>query len=108
MSETKFTPGPWNWMLVKPVRHIYVKRRTGLLAHSGFVACTYGADTNRLTDSDDEANANLIAAAPELFTALDEALKAYDSAAYDSDEFILLAQAFHFARAALRKARGEQ
>lgn len=96
MSQPKWQPGPWK---VDPDhrpgmawnRHIVFGDGDGricFMAHSG------GGNPER-----DQANANLIAAAPELYAALDGLLAAPRETA---------AAAEIAARAALAKARGEQ
>lgn len=102
MSNTKFTPGPW----------ALEKRKSGCknLIGDGKMLCA--EFTRYLTDSpnyiDADANAALIAAAPELYEALDFAQRALDDAdlcvneetgeEYDDVKKM---------RAALKKARGE-
>ncbi len=91
MSEPKWTPGPWSaheakfgWEVVVGERPLYGKSITGW----GAVSTT-------------EANARLIAAAPELYEAL-EALRPYFEGEHypDHPHCVLI-------RAALAKARGE-
>jgi hypothetical protein len=76
--ETKFTPGPWK--AVFDDRKIYIE------------------GIGVPTDKNEKANAHLIAAAPELYEAL-EALLSYktDAPLYFQEN----------GRAALKKARGE-
>lgn len=64
MSETKFTPGPWE----------YDKYRQ-LFGSNGKAICTYNAGMSYLlTSGDEEANANtiLMKAAPEMYEALEK------------------------------------
>jgi hypothetical protein len=89
MSDTKFTPGPWSvadWMIVG--------------GNGEYVA--------RMTWDNEEPNARLIAAAPDLFLALQAAAEYLDgipeSAAGGDDDAVRIARN---AFAALAKARGE-
>ena len=103
MSEPKFTPGPW----------FSVAKLSGSENHRGFKIC--GDDGWALADIqpvdedgiEGRANANLIAAAPELYEALVK-LRDY---ANDSDDYkfgtILTSLVFDIAEAALAKSRGE-
>lgn len=100
---TKYTPGPW------------------LVDGAGTKAMVRGADLtivavrHRLIGPTHEANARLIAAAPELLEALQGAIKAWD-AVYPSMKFdgdVETLEDFEFgefqkARAAIAKATGEQ
>ena len=85
MSEVKFTPGPWR---IEQYPSIHVRSCDGecVLAH------------DYITDAD----AHLIAAAPELYEALEELYDAIDSAVG------LTPERLEKARQALRKARGEE
>ena len=93
MSETKFTPGPW-----KMYRNGYV-----LSEETGERVCTPHStlpEASKVSDhiKDLKANARLIAAAPELYEALEDASDLLDRMGYLSSEF----------REVLAKARGEQ
>lgn len=57
MSENKFTPGPWSIVF-----------DTDISAHNETIATVAGFNTSK---NEDKANANLIAAAPELLEALE-------------------------------------
>ncbi|WP_051439464.1 hypothetical protein [Bordetella petrii] len=91
---TKHTPGPW--MVLPSV----VPTQFAILTEHGVrqdVAVTYGFDhTPR------EANARLIAAAPELLEALEEFVHPYSS------ETLTEGERLEKARAAIAKAKGEQ
>lgn len=68
MTDTKFTPGPWR--VTDAAGAGCYRIRTGPIGKNEYgmvIAETY------LHGSSDEANANLIAAAPELYAALSEA-----------------------------------
>jgi len=85
MSETNFTPGPWK------LNGHYIEARSGLgIARIAIV--DDGAGTL-------PGNASILAAAPELYEALDGLLDALPSAT--------MHPAIKAARAALAKARGE-
>ena len=101
MSETKFTPGPWIVM----ERAVVAVRR--------FVIAEVFSDPlkkDSLAIEESKANLNLIAAAPDLFEALEnlepylDAIVCYASTIteHPPNGFILKA------RAALAKARGEE
>lgn len=98
---SKHTPGPWlaerdgsdNWNVVSP-------------AFTGFDYFVVGTEGLYRGDGSDEANARLIAAAPELLAALESLrdgvlnIRGVDVDAYCPDEFAA-------ARAAISKATGE-
>lgn len=92
-EEIKFTPGPWELQLANSgPRIVQSANATGPKAT---VICG-GLSNNR-------ANAHLIAAAPEMFAALDGLLKAY-SVDEDVKDW---APEWRACYAALAKARGE-
>jgi hypothetical protein len=94
MSETKFTPGPWEWdgnvWDYNPVFEApWLEGEDGRIVLRGQITCS------------SEANAHLIATAPELYVALEYVLNvcpAIDPSGEDAHEK---------ARAVLAKARGE-
>lgn len=93
--STKHTPGPW---VVKPVEN----------EQGGFdIDSEYGyhiAETIGGLDYEEEANARLIAAAPDLLEALRELLEACKDAKFASDPFDSMPNA----RTAIAKATGEK
>lgn len=89
-NETKHTPGPWNYSGPCEITGRYSIYHNGPLAYCGDTTATPG---------DGEANARLIAAAPEL---LELVLDALD----DPDVDILGPGWVHDARAAIEKATG--
>lgn len=106
MSETKFTPGPWH----KDERSdIYVRDSEG-----DYIAETYAPMPKRKrAKGENEANAHLIAAAPELYEALEKAaevFRAYQSH-HEANRHTDKAERNKFyaeqIEAALTKARGE-
>lgn len=117
MSETKWTPGEWRYFGKKPIEvtvgglvHIvsgdvesYTITATGRergLRVTTFIATAH-ITANRSAE-EAEANARLIAAAPELYEALDQIL---DDMGDDGPSCCQAAK--DQARAALAKARGE-
>lgn len=104
MSETKFTPGPWR--TVRPSDNptkLYVRDCGGLIAEGPFPSHYEGQDERFAKEVDQyEANARLIAAAPELYEALDQILDDMGN-----DGLSCCQAAKDQARAALAKARGE-
>jgi hypothetical protein len=89
-DETKFTPGPW--------RHVAEGGWDGVMAPGGMVVCKLVLNEPR--------NANLIAAAPEIYAALHHAETVMMIVQPRSHMREYLA-ALEQARAALAKARGE-
>ncbi|MFV8913136.1 hypothetical protein ABQ297_22020 [Enterobacter hormaechei] len=89
MKEFKGTPGPWTGKDVGICR----QDRAGL--QLGFIMTH---DENRVAEC--AANAHLIAAAPDLLEALQDALHAYDKHGEHSE--------WDFARAAISKALGDE
>lgn len=86
MTDTKFTPGPWRRGQTGNLR---IYGPDGMGEHSGVVAEVKSKNGHQT------ANAHLIAAAPDLYEALEEVIAA---TGYSNGK----------ARAALAKARGEQ
>ncbi len=97
MSDTKFTPGPWRYTKAAPSgdRGIHAEG-TGIFAEA-YADIRHAGENNA---AEAEANARLIAAAPDLYAALDLVL------AVDPDGAGIW-DAQNAARAALAKARGE-
>ena len=95
MSE-KFTPGPWGYEYLEAFHWIFWADNDG----DPFVV-GYLDDTGR--PAEDEANAALIAAAPDMYEALEELQRVYVSGNFDTE----FQPALNKARAALAKARGE-
>ena len=95
-QTTAHTPGPWHvehhigdWFLITPRNHIIAETA------STSVAPTY---------SQQSANARLIAAAPELLEALEDALNTIKALDEDYDE----RGSYRRGEAAIAKAKGEQ
>ena len=103
MSAAKHTPGPWRWHIARTMQHLVVDTVEGfrgfgvsmpIMGHRG-----YREEAN---PGEYEANARLIAAAPDLLEACEAALTLLDSRADENgpDRWLLL-------RNAIAKARGE-
>jgi hypothetical protein len=115
MPETKFTPGPWvalkgcGWCVSRPDA---IKRREAALV-VGMTPCTslIGSGTFPDNDMESQANAHLIAAAPELYAALEAASDTLDACGRDTigtptcDFFRMQVDECN---AVLAKARGEK
>ena len=109
MSE-KFTPGPW-FVRRRKARKEFVYHRKIMFGNACELAslCTSSPYAERKqsrwmpNDTTMEANAALIAAAPELY----EALKNIASYIGDLSEYYGFRDEFLAARAALKKAQGE-
>lgn len=110
MTETKFTPGPWHVPTGPFVGGLSVETR----ADDYFIKCPGSGGAMSLTQTvckldwsgteEWEANAHLIAAAPEMYEALDDIVSSWsDTDNIDEDEYLRRISA----RAALAKARGE-
>lgn len=106
MSETRFTPGPWS------------VDGTGIGAKVRAADLRILVVRHRLPGDEHEANAQLIAAAPDLYAALAQAcanlaaVSIYDGADDDDPDAISARAAWERDlsrfRAALSRARGEQ
>lgn len=100
--ETKFTPGPWK---VEPVN--YDGDGGTLVRFNGVcIANVWGVLEYRQVDEESSANAHLIAAAPELYEAMEDLLTVLADRKYKGFEARLESHS-RIARAALAKARGE-
>jgi len=108
MNETKFTPGPW-----KAIRDPL---------HYGSLSTVYAGSTEEKAGigaqmlvqvggwsnpTEQEANAHLIAAAPELYEALEEIIQDVQQTSTGDITGTGCWEALDKARAALAKARGE-
>lgn len=91
MSETRFTPGPWR--KATGITYCAVRSDEGVIADMRLVDGYYNT-----------FDASLIAAAPELYEALEFAAKTLERTANDNLDG---RNAATQARAALAKARGE-
>ena len=65
MENEKFTPGPWSLLFNDKTKVVFENKGVAI-----FVADTYGGFTK--SDSEQEANAALISAAPELYKELEK------------------------------------
>lgn len=105
MADTKFTPGPWRLSLTDDTTVIGPDHQEIAEAMGDY------EDDDMLPEV--EANARLIAAAPDLYTALEEASALVDALSGGRGnlrlrgQYISLEEAIARARAALSKARGE-
>lgn len=102
MTETKFTPGPWTCHRNSSFWE-FGSNSEGQLGD--VCASMFDGDGER-PDAEKvmEANAHLIAAAPDLYDALSDLVSSLDCS--EKDGFIIR-QEIKVARAALAKARGE-
>ena len=94
MGMSKFTPGPWS----VGVANDTFESDVGIHADDWIIADMCN-DIREEYGIDQEANANLIAAAPELYEALENALEVMEDG-HQSNAKVM-------AREALAKARGE-
>ena len=117
MSDTKFTPGPWVVDFDGTIGHVKSVAENEY-ANTPTVA-RYDIGIPGVSESEQYANAHLIAAAPKLYRALDEAVK--DLVAYQVNARIaskynskwegvseLVQPTIDSARAALAESRGEK
>lgn len=103
MSEAKHTPGPWEWVVHGEYGYSALTNSVNseVLATGGFNDGDY--PVTWMGEEMSDADAHLIAAAPELLAALAEALNAQGVAVQDYDaQFGWMDKA----RAAIAKARG--
>lgn len=96
MSDVKFTPGPWE-------AHVH-PQKTWVGAADASLGSLAVADVSPIGKAGDQvvANGHLIAAAPDLYSALERAARWLDCYCEPGEVCPL-----HQARAALAKARGE-
>lgn len=107
MNEFKGTPGPWKWTSDLVNEGNALIGNNGNFVFYGDNICAglsnddgWGARIGGThSDEESEANAQLIAAAPELLEALQDALHAHDKHGEHSE--------WDFARAVIAKALGE-
>lgn len=103
--NAQHTPGPWRFLPGNETAPGYVVGREAC----AFVAQLLGKDGRRNPETQERADANLIAAAPELLDGLRQMTDAYAKAMRDAGvtrypEALAVVRA---ARAALAKAKGE-
>lgn len=123
MSDTKFTPGPWWAAIGKDQPVPYYRGLVAVLSSDPYISiCTgeTGDQSGRTCGGDEwEANAALIAAAPDLYEAAETELNAllfartllaeYErQVSGDTFNSPVINSAIDDARAALAKARGEK
>lgn len=97
MNKPKFTPGPWEAI---PGNSMV---RVNPLVDQGYLGGLYIADIQLLLP-EAEANANLIAAAPEMYEALEKVAEYGDCFAHKTGE----RNPYRMVMEALKKARGEE
>ena len=95
MKQTH-TPGPWR-------RYRDKKGRVSKIEGRGGRVCTF-----QPSDLNVEANASLIAAAPDLLEALEEIVASNPSVTINSSGWMEDVSAIEKARNAIRRARGEE
>ena len=101
MSKPKFTKGPWFYDGKRMIKSLNRGKVHNCIAAIGACQFEFEGKTHESLTAPaqiDEANAVLMAAAPELYGALENAVK---TAAFDIPEDLIMA------RAVLKKARGE-
>lgn len=96
MSKTKWTPGPWHVAALTKSFGVYAQDGTAIAKVGG----AYGVGHDRR-----KADALLIAAATEMYEALNEAYRAFS---HDDEGAVWADTTIEKARAALAKARGER
>ena len=93
MTDTKHTPGPWVWdSHYDDLRPLWYSEMS-----QGFGYLSWDNDETR------EANAHLIAAAPDLLEALEAIVATWDGPKYNH----FMADNIDLARAAIAKANGQ-
>ena len=95
MTETKWTPGPWRVGKGGPNLCPTIGTHKGLMV----AMVAYG------NDHPTQANAHLMAAAPDLYGVLDWAIQSWDE--HNKHGFNMQGDWVQDARAALAKARGD-
>ena len=104
MNEFKGTPGPWATKRISGAVHVYrlYKDGSGVTGPHAKVSCDMPGQKD-----EEDANARLIAAAPELLEAVSAFLCYVDSEDDDTESMLQFADALDKARAAHAKALGE-
>ena len=109
--ETKFTPGPWefqNATVVTTKKDLPIDRVWGYGQTEGFICdLDDGEYHNYKDDAELIANGNMIASAPEMYEALDEALKLIEVVSRQFHSKIA-AEILERGYAVMNKARGEE
>lgn len=95
-QETKFTPGPWGFCFQSVDPEWAIVSTAG-----GSVIANVNADCRQ------NANAALIAAAPDMYAAIQEYLRFYDAYDGSADSYVAMNDAVEALRAALARASGE-
>lgn len=99
MTQSKHTPGPWKWVVARTIQHLHADG--GNFAQ---VSMPAPSEFNEAFMRDAyEANAHLIAAAPELLSALESILFQINQGKVLERDACIAA-----ARTAVSKARGKQ
>ena len=98
MSETKFTPGRWSVSIDDDGEYAITK-------DGSFITCAFPTELG-FEEGTAEANANLIASAPELYETLKQAASHIKSI-IEGEEWGAIEEVLDDCNAALAKARGE-
>lgn len=114
MSETKFTPGPWKAEFREYGGYDCMSASWSIVSDESEFATLDCRTRDHANDPQQEANANLMAAAPELFDALKELHEISGEAniPMENSKSVRLMGKFlatrEKAEAAIKKARGER
>ncbi len=100
--EMKFTPGPWTVDVARDIRYIHSAAGDIILQFSPL----YDGIDNAAAKNECDANARLIAAAPDLLAALQEIVREPQGKTV-ADNAKVLSAVIRIARAALAKAGGQ-
>jgi hypothetical protein len=114
MSETKWTPGPWQQGMRTGANANCIYKQVGPELHDvDAIAMVYGIRLNTSAEnvtkrwSEGVSNARLISAAPDLYDALEECKRVLSDLQSTQLEGTRTRAAWEKARTALAKARGE-
>ncbi len=95
---SKHTPGPW--LLEQTTVYALNNERVPVNRFTASLDRGWSDNSSRILQQEVEANAHLIAAAPDLLEALSEIIN-------DGGKFVMTQETHRKARAAIAKARGE-
>ena len=101
MSETKWAPGAWNLMRTETGYTIGPNQQL----RGDYVADVHEHQSGAMSDEEAAANAHLIAAAPELYEALESLMDALDTHCGSTPVWSVYMER---ARTTLDRARGEK